>query len=191
MGTYSGGNKRKLSVAIAMIGNPPIIFLDEPSTGIDPISRRSMWSFIRSTMKGRCVILTTHSMEECEALCDRFCIMTNGQLKCIGTSQHLKTKFGTGYQLNIQLNDDEDDDDDHNNKSKVEEELSKIFNMILIEHHQTKVIYHVTLKDENADELMTMGEMFRKLEEYKKSLPIQSYTLNQTTLEQIFNRLTK
>eukprot|EP00483_Globobulimina_turgida_P011699 UN11721 len=75
-GTYSGGNKRKLSVAISMIGNPPIVFLDEPSTGMDPMARRSMWEFIRATMSGRCVILTTHSMEECEALCHRLCIMT-------------------------------------------------------------------------------------------------------------------
>ena len=58
-GTYSGGNKRKLSVAMSMIGNPPIIFLDEPSTGMDPVSRRHMWEFISKTMSGRSVILTT------------------------------------------------------------------------------------------------------------------------------------
>jgi ABC-type Na+ transport system ATPase subunit NatA len=70
-GGYSGGNKRKLSLGVALIGNPPIVFLDEPSTGMDPKARRDMWSLISSTMAGRSVILTTHSMEECEALCSR------------------------------------------------------------------------------------------------------------------------
>merc|ERR1712013_686840 len=102
-GTYSGGNKRKLSVAVAMIGNPPVIFLDEPSTGMDPVSRRHMWEFISTTMAGRCVILTTHSMEECEALCNRVGIMVNGQLRCIGTAQHLKSRYGKGYQLDLTL----------------------------------------------------------------------------------------
>ena len=59
-GTYSGGNKRKLSVAMSMIGNPPIVFLDEPSCGMDPVSRRHMWEFISKTMGGRAVLLTTH-----------------------------------------------------------------------------------------------------------------------------------
>merc|ERR1712154_539759 len=120
-GTYSGGNKRKLSVAVAMIGNPPVILLDEPSTGMDPVSRRFMWEFIAATMSGRCVILTTHSMEECEALCNRLCIMTNGQLKCLGTPQHLKTKFGHGYQLDVQLKDEVTNNDDE--KEKQEQSL--------------------------------------------------------------------
>src|SRR5690606_9141927 len=88
--TYSGGNKRKLSVAIAMIGNPPVVLLDEPSTGMDPVSKRHMWNFIYKTMSKRSVILTTHSMEECQALCNRLGIMIDGQLRCIGTPQHLK-----------------------------------------------------------------------------------------------------
>ena len=87
-GTYSGGNRRKLSVAIAMIGNPPIIFLDEPSTGMDPEARRFMWSVIAriSTIKKKsAVILTTHSMEEAEALSSRLAIMVNGVFQCLGS----------------------------------------------------------------------------------------------------------
>ncbi|GMF52592.1 unnamed protein product [Phytophthora lilii] len=77
-GSLSGGNKRKLSVAIAMIGSPKILFLDEPSTGMDPVSRRFMWdviSEIPTYNKESTVVLTTHSMEECEALCTRVGIM--------------------------------------------------------------------------------------------------------------------
>ena len=106
-GTYSGGNKRKLSVAIAMVGNPPIVFLDEPSTGMDPEARRFMWNVISriSTLrKQSTVILTTHSMEEAEALSTRLSIMVGGNLKCLGSVQHIKSKFGGGYELEIKMN---------------------------------------------------------------------------------------
>ncbi|KAL3669971.1 hypothetical protein V7S43_005343 [Phytophthora oleae] len=95
-GSLSGGNKRKLSVAIAMIGSPSILFLDEPSTGMDPVSRRFMWdviSEISTYNKESTVVLTTHSMEECEALCTRVGIMVGGELKCLGSAQHLEIHF--------------------------------------------------------------------------------------------------
>jgi len=101
-GTYSGGNKRKLSVAIAMIGEPSIVFLDEPSTGMDPVARRFMWDVISDivTKREMCsLILTTHSMEECEALCTRIGIMVGGVMRCLGSAQRLRTKYGKGYQI--------------------------------------------------------------------------------------------
>ena len=104
--TLSGGNKRKLSVGIALIGSPPLIFLDEPSTGVDPAARRFMWSVISnlSTMSKSCsVVLTTHVMEEAEALCGRIGIMVGGRLRCLGSGQHLKGRYGTGYQLEFKL----------------------------------------------------------------------------------------
>jgi len=104
--TLSGGNKRKLSVGIALIGSPPLIFLDEPSTGVDPAARRFMWSVISnlSTMQKSCsVVLTTHVMEEAEALCGRIGIMVGGRLRCLGSGQHLKGRFGQGYQLEFKL----------------------------------------------------------------------------------------
>ena len=105
-GTYSGGNKRKLSVAIAMIGNPAVVFLDEPSTGMDPEARRFMWNVISRISRERkqsSIILTTHSMEEAEALATKMGIMVNGNLKCLGTSQHIKNKFGGGYEIEVKL----------------------------------------------------------------------------------------
>ncbi|KAL7995255.1 putative ABC transporter, AAA+ ATPase domain, ABC transporter A [Plasmopara halstedii] len=105
-GSLSGGNKRKLSVAIALIGSPPIIFLDEPSTGMDPVSRRFMWNVIASISTQRkesTIILTTHSMEECEALCTRVGIMVGGRLRCLGSVQHLKHRFGDGLMLELKL----------------------------------------------------------------------------------------
>merc|ERR1711871_568275 len=103
-GQYSGGNKRKLSVAIAMIGEPSIVFLDEPSTGMDPVARRFMWEVITDivTKREKCsLILTTHSMEECEALCTRIGIMVGGVMRCLGSAQRLRTKYGRGYQIEI------------------------------------------------------------------------------------------
>lgn len=102
--SLSGGSKRKLSVAIAMIGDPPIVILDEPSTGMDPIAKRFMWDVIShlSTRRGRTgVILTTHSMNEAQALCTRIGIMVGGRLRCIGSPQHLKTRFGNHLELEV------------------------------------------------------------------------------------------
>lgn len=105
-GSLSGGNKRKLSVAISLIGDPPICFLDEPSTGMDPVARRFMWNVIAriATQNKQCsIMLTTHSMEECEALCGRLGIMVGGRLRCLGSPQHLKNRFGQGYLLEVKL----------------------------------------------------------------------------------------
>ncbi|TMW64055.1 hypothetical protein Poli38472_014172 [Pythium oligandrum] len=105
-GSLSGGNKRKLSVAIAMIGNPQIIFLDEPSTGMDPVSRRFMWDVIAGIStrgKSSTIVLTTHSMEESEALCSRVSIMVGGRLRCLGSVQHLKSRFGDGLVFDVKM----------------------------------------------------------------------------------------
>lgn len=102
--TYSGGNKRKLSTAMALIGDPPLVFLDEPTSGVDPASRRRVWAAITEAVNGgQSVVLTSHSMEECEALCSRIIIMSRGTLRCIGSSSHLKAKFGQGYSLQVKL----------------------------------------------------------------------------------------
>ena len=103
-GTYSGGVKRKLSTAIAMVGNPPLILLDEPTTGMDPNTRRYLWDVLTKVVQeGRSIILTSHSMEECEALCTRLAIMVNGQFKCLGSIQHLKNKYGSGITLQVKV----------------------------------------------------------------------------------------
>ena len=105
-GRLSGGNKRKLSVAISIICNPPIILLDEPSTGMDPEARRYMWGvFHRLSLKRKksTIIMTTHSMEEAETLCKRIGIMVDGQFKCLATSDEIKEKYGYGFEINLQI----------------------------------------------------------------------------------------
>lgn len=101
---YSGGNKRKLSTAIALIGNPVVIYLDEPTTGMDPGAKRHLWNLISKVRtSGKSVVLTSHSMEECEALCTRLAIMVNGEFKCLGSTQYLKNKFSYGYTLSVKV----------------------------------------------------------------------------------------
>lgn len=102
-GSYSGGMKRRLSVAISLLGDPKIVYLDEPTTGMDPISRRYVWDIIESAKAGRAIILTTHSMEEADILGDRIGIMARGRMRGIGTSIRLKQKFGAGYEVSVSV----------------------------------------------------------------------------------------
>ena len=79
--TFSGGMKRRLSVAMSLLGDPKVMFLDEPTTGMDPKIRRAIWNLILRMKKDKVIIMTTHSMEEADILGDNIAIMANGQLK--------------------------------------------------------------------------------------------------------------
>jgi len=105
-GRLSGGNKRKLSVAISMICNPPIVLLDEPSTGMDPEARRFMWAVIHkltTKSESNSVIMTTHAMDEAETLCKRIGIMVNGEFVCLGSCNYVKETYGYGYDIDIRI----------------------------------------------------------------------------------------
>ncbi|OLY81822.1 ABC transporter A family member 7 [Smittium mucronatum] len=101
----SGGEKRRLSMAISFIGDPSVIFLDEPTTGLDPEVRRTVWSIINDNRVGKTIILTTHSMEEADVLCNRIGIMAQGTMRCIGTQLHLKDIYGSGFLITITSSD--------------------------------------------------------------------------------------
>jgi len=175
-GTYSGGNKRKLSVACSLIGSPSIVFLDEPSTGMDPVSRRFMWNFISRTMQGRSVILTTHSMEECEALCQRIAIMVNGQLKCLGSANHLKSKFGQGYQLDLKTGETEQQ------IQKVQRCVNMLFQGAqLMEQHGGNFKFDLPPQKDKP-----LSIIFGLIERYRQEYDILEYSVSQTTLEQVF-----
>ena len=98
---YSGGMKRRLSVAISAIGNPRVIFFDEPTTGMDPVSRRAVWQLMQDLKRDKTIILTTHAMEEADALADRIAIVVDGTFKCVGTPLNLKNTFGDGYRISM------------------------------------------------------------------------------------------
>jgi ABC-type uncharacterized transport system ATPase subunit len=100
-----GGNRRKVSLAVALLGAPPTVYLDEPSTGLDPVASRLMWRLLSkiATAKTTAIVLTTHNMLECEAVCTRVCIMKLGEMVCLGDSQHLRSTHGTGFLLELNL----------------------------------------------------------------------------------------
>jgi ABC-type multidrug transport system ATPase subunit len=100
-GCYSGGMKRRLSVAISAIGNPKVIFFDEPTTGMDPVSRRAVWQLMQDLKKDKTIILTTHAMEEADALADRIAVVVDGKIKCVGTPLNMKNTFGDGYRVSM------------------------------------------------------------------------------------------
>lgn len=97
----SGGMKRRLGLAIAITGSPPLLLLDEPSSGLDAASARGMWELILNAKKSRCVVLTSHSMHEVETLCERIGMLANGNLVCVGDLLDLKKHFTDGYKLKI------------------------------------------------------------------------------------------
>ena len=97
----SGGNRRKLSVAIALIGGSKLVLLDEPTSGMDLSARRKLWNMLKNYKHNRIIILTTHYMDEADILGDRIGIMTGGQLICLGSSLFLKNRFGVGYNLTM------------------------------------------------------------------------------------------
>uniref|UniRef100_A0A3B4U468 ATP-binding cassette sub-family A member 2 n=1 Tax=Seriola dumerili TaxID=41447 RepID=A0A3B4U468_SERDU len=179
-GTYSGGNKRKLSTAIALIGYPSLIFLDEPTTGMDPKARRFLWNLILDIIKtGRSVVLTSHSMEECEALCTRLGIMVNGRFKCLGSIQHLKNRFGDGYMITVRTK-----------TSSNVKEVVRFFNRnfpeaVLKERHHTKVQYQL------KSAWLSLAQVFSKMEQVVEVLGIEDYSVSQTTLDNVFVNFAK
>ena len=95
VGKLSGGQKQRLAVATALVGNPDLLFLDEPTTGLDPTSRRQLWDIIRTFRReGRTILLTTHYMEEAERLCDRVAIVDQGKVIALGSPRELIASLG-------------------------------------------------------------------------------------------------
>jgi len=93
--------KRRLSILLSTVGSPKVVFLDEPTTGLDPVNKRFIWSMIQKIKNDKAVILTTHSMEEADFLSDRIGVIVEGNFKCIGTPLDLKHSYGGGYLLSF------------------------------------------------------------------------------------------
>ncbi|KAI3368623.1 hypothetical protein L3Q82_025633 [Scortum barcoo] len=182
-GGYSGGNKRKLSTAISLIGAPPVIFLDEPTTGMDPKAKRFLWNCILSvTKEGRAVVLTSHSMEECEALCTRMAIMVNGRFQCLGSVQHLKNRFGDGYTIILRLADSKSEPD----SCPIDAYMKKSFPSVeLKERHQNVLQYQL------PSHACCLARVFDVLANNYEDLGIIDFSVSQTTLDQVFVNFAK
>ncbi|KAK3930971.1 ATP-binding cassette sub-family A member 12 [Frankliniella fusca] len=177
--SLSGGNKRKLSTAIALVGDPALLYMDEPTTSMDPAARRFLWDCVRGVVaSGRSVVLTSHSMEECQALCGKLTIMVNGQLTCFGSPQHLKNKYGSGYSVVVRCQ-----------PLRVAEVralvLQRLAGSTVVEEHLNQIKFHVPPATQADLRLVTI---FRTMDQARVDGGILDYSVSQTTLEDVFMR---
>ncbi|KAJ3221143.1 hypothetical protein HDU81_010866, partial [Chytriomyces hyalinus] len=173
----SGGEKRRLSIAIALVGNPAVVFLDEPTTGLDPEVRRLIWNIIQDARGDKTIILTTHSMEEAEALCQRIGIMAKGSLRCMAQPLRLKELYGTGFKLSF------------HSLSQDTERASRFIESVLpvgwkkIDAFSTNTAYEFPAA---ANSIPTL---FETIEDQKTKHGVLQWGISQTTLEEVFLRI--
>nr|DAD31187.1 TPA_asm: hypothetical protein HUJ06_010038 [Nelumbo nucifera] len=194
-GSYSGGMKRRLSVAIALIGDPKLVILDEPTTGMDPITRRHVWDIIENAKKGRAIVLTTHSMEEADILSDRIAIMAKGKLRCIGTSIRLKSRFGTGFVANVSflgntpgqspINGDACDPTELHRQA-VKQFFKDCLDVVPKEENKAFLTYVIPHEKEGL-----LTKFFRELQDREREFGISDIQLGLTTLEEVFLNIAK
>ena len=172
---YSGGMKRRLSVANALISAPRVVYLDEPTTGMDPVNRRGVWDVIEKAKHGRVVVLTTHAMEEAETLGDQIGIMSRGRLLCLGTSLHLKSEYGTGYTVDVTCDE-----------AAVQE-----VQQVVQKHAQAVVATGrgLSAKVPQKASAETLPALFRELDAAKSGGLALNTALNMCTLEEVFIKL--
>ena len=170
--TFSGGMKRRLSVIMSSVGDPKVIFMDEPTTGMDPITRREVWKLIQELKRDRVVILTTHSMEEAEILSDRVVVMADGQIKCSGTCLYLKNSYGEGFKLEI-----------------IHENPEKLWKRLQIEITSAKLTdisgnsLFVSIPRNETEDCFKFFEIIEKL-------GVKEWGLSNSSLEEVFMKVT-
>jgi len=172
----SGGQKRKLSIAIAFIGNSKFILLDEPTAGMDTSARRKLWDMLKNYKQGKVILLTTHYMDEADYLGDRIGIMGDGKLQCLGRPLFLKTKFGVGYSLTFAKKD-------INDRSEPIIEMVKrwIPEATLMSNVSAEVAFQLPM--ETAPKFR---DMFEDIDKHLEDLRVTSYGVSVTTLEEVF-----
>jgi len=184
----SGGQKRKLCLAMALIGETKVVVLDEPTSGMDPQARREIWDLLLELRGERTILLTTHFMEEADVLGDRIGIMAGGSLQCIGTPAYLKKYYGKGYSLKITL------------KEMSKEDIGKYVGALLATvktHIPDATLDNNVRSDPSSPEVMLMlpsetattkslGNMFTDLTANRAKLKIKTMGLAQTSMEDVF-----
>ena len=123
-GNLSGGNKRKLSCAMTLVLCPKVLFLDEPTTGVDPVSRRSLFKLIKQLSDSTSILLTTHRMDEAEKLCDEITILINGRSICFGSPSYLMQTYGQGYLFTVKFDLNSQSINESDVRANIEESLA-------------------------------------------------------------------
>ena len=207
--TLSGGQKRKLSVGIALIGDSKVVILDEPTSGMDPYSRRSTWNIIQRNKKNRVILLTTHFMDEADILGDRIAIMAEGQLQCVGSSLFLKSAYGVGYTLTIIKQRGETSDGHAAIEAAEHVKSSAVVSSNAVKFDKQSEAVEALVKSllPTAETLSSVGaeqsfrvpfsasasfpELFEKFDDAKQQVGIAEYGISVTTLEEVFMRVGK
>ncbi|GFN82068.1 ATP-binding cassette sub-family a member 3 [Plakobranchus ocellatus] len=171
----SAGQKRSLSVGISLMGDSKVVFLDEPSSGMDPSTRRLTWDLLNKKRKGRTMLLSTHYMDEADAIGNRIAILVEGQLQCCGTPLFLKKLYGAGYHLIIE--------------KEPKCDLKKL-TMVIQDHIANAQIESAHMFDVSyllpASECPMFPALFRYLSSYKTELNITAFGTTSTTMEEVF-----
>jgi lipooligosaccharide transport system ATP-binding protein len=170
VGKLSGGQRQRLAVATALVGSPRVLFLDEPTTGLDPQSRRQLWDIIRSFQKnGGTVLLTTHYMDEAEQLCDRLVVMDKGKIAAEGSPRELIARYSTREVVELRLPADE----------RPEEVASRLDGLVRrLEALPDRLLLYSDDGDATASRVHDLG------------LQPESVLVRRSTLEDVFLHLT-
>eukprot|EP00042_Codosiga_hollandica_P059065 m.900658 g.900658 ORF g.900658 m.900658 type:complete len:796 (-) comp60047_c0_seq2:2027-4414(-) len=174
-GTLSGGQKRALSCGIAFCGGSRVVILDEPTSGMDPFKRRQTWEVLLKYKKGRTILLTTHFMDEADLLCERIAILSDGRLRCCGSSSFLKSRFGTGYHMTlVKLAGC--------NTAQVERNIKHFVPAArCVSDVGSELAFILPFED-----LPSFPSLLEYFDERKTQLGISSYGVSVTTLEDVF-----
>jgi len=177
---FSGGMQRRLSVANSIVGNPSIVYMDEPSTGLDPASRRQLWDVISKAKRDKSVVLTTHSMEEADVLCDQLGIMSGGRLLCLGPAYDLKRRFGKGYTCVVTTKIK-----NLSNRDAIHTWMKGMFpSATLLEEPISG-----TFKYEISRGDVVVSDAFEKIVSQKDEVGVTDWGFTETTLEEVFLKL--
>nr|AIA13097.1 daunorubicin resistance ABC transporter, ATP-binding protein [uncultured bacterium] len=171
--TYSGGMRRRLDLAVSLIATPPVIFLDEPTTGLDPRSRMAMWEIIKNLVaKGTTILLTTQYLEEADQLADQIVVIDNGVVIAQGTATELKSKIGND-RLELTFRNE-----------KTLNEAKKALGKSVIDDGDKELTAVVLIKDTNSDVRNTLDVLS------KNKISIASMDIRKPTLDDVFLSLT-
>eukprot|EP00727_Mastigamoeba_balamuthi_P000980 m51a1_g1088 putative atp-binding cassette sub-family a member 5 (1369) ;mRNA; r:51425-56735 len=171
----SGGTKRKASFCNAVAAGPALLVLDEPSTGLDPVARRHMWDAVDTARAASSVLLTTHSMDEAETLCHRIGVLVRGRLRCLGTPQQLKERFGNTYCLQATVRDG----------AAFGELMQRLFPGVAWQPEAGRVAAQIPTVG------VSVSSVFAALEGLKQSGAVAEYSFSQTSLAQAFISVVK
>jgi len=186
----SGGNRRRLSVVLAMLPHARLLLFDEPTTGMDPVARRAMWHSIQKqrALPGHTVVLTTHTMEEAEAVCSSLAIVSRGTLACLGSVQHLRKRFSQGYRVSFAYPSSAAANQAMQTQApqKLLAAILKLpeSNIILSEIGETGFTYTIPRPEK-------LGRLFSNLSANLAAVGAKSFAVSQASLDDVFVSLVR